>query len=165
MATHGGDGHKMKLEAAHSTGRLAGFATALVLALALGAPAWASGSTIEGTATLAPIGTGSYLLSVTNTGTDEIKAVIFGGENLSNFASSPALSCSESLGHATCGGTIEPSASAQVCYSGPAVEQVQLNFTVDVQVSSAPAGAGFHACHRWWRRKRRGWGLRNRRWR
>ena len=65
--------------------RLAGFIAGGAVLLALAVPAWASATTIEGTATLAPIGTGSYLLTVTNTGTGEIKAVIFGGENLSDF--------------------------------------------------------------------------------
>ncbi|HEY5052167.1 MAG TPA: hypothetical protein VII45_02040 [Solirubrobacterales bacterium] len=120
-------------------GRIAGVAAvlAVVLALAVAAPAWATPS---GTATLAPIGTGSYLLTIQNTGADEIKSLsaVGSSEGFSNF--DPA-GCIPAGGGFICVVSIAPGASTQICYSGPAVTQVSLEITVHVPVTSAPAVA------------------------
>jgi hypothetical protein len=56
-----------------SWGRLGGGVIAVGLALAVAAPSWAA----SGTATLAPIGTGSYLLTVTNTSSAPVTGFVF----------------------------------------------------------------------------------------
>jgi hypothetical protein len=94
-----------------------------VLALTIAAPAWAS---TGATATLAPIGTGSYLLTVTNTGSEPITGFIGGaGETPAptNIVPSPACSYGNTPVDAsiTCTITIAPGASAQMCYTGNAL--------------------------------------------
>ena len=147
MVTDGEQDRKMTVDVARSAsrrgGQTAGILAAViaVLLLAFAAQAWATGTT-EATATLAPIGTGSYLLTVTNTGTEEIGAFSFGGENLSNFASTPGFPCVDTNGSTICGGSyIAPKAAVQVCYSGPAVGEVKLGLTIPVKVSNVPAVA------------------------
>jgi hypothetical protein len=117
-------------------GRFAGLVAGISVVLALAAPAWASGTT-EATATLAPIGTGSYLLTIKNTGSEEIGGFFINGENLTNIA--PAGTCGSLGSSAACTYPIAPGASAQICYSGPSVETVVLGGTIPVHVSSAPA--------------------------
>jgi hypothetical protein len=102
--------------------RILGGVAAVVLVLTLAAPAWAGYSA---TATLAPIGTGSYLLTVTNTGSEPITG-FFAGEGeepATNIVPSPACHYGNSpaIGTITCTVAIAPGASAQMCYTGKAL--------------------------------------------
>jgi PASTA domain len=105
--------------------RALGGVAAVVLALTVAAPAWASYSA---SATLAPIGTGSHLLTVTNTGSETITGFFAsaGEEPVpSNIVPSPACHYGNTPANATitCTITIAPGASAQMCYTGkPLVE-------------------------------------------
>jgi|SRR5271165_7308746 len=106
------------------TWRILGGVAAVVLLLAVAAPAWASHSA---TATLAPIGTGSYLLTVTNTGSEPITE-FFAGEGeepATNIVPSPACHYGNTpaVGTITCTIAIAPGASAQMCYTGKALAE------------------------------------------
>jgi hypothetical protein len=109
------------------TWRILGGVAAVVLVLTVAAPAWAGYSA---TATLAPIGTGSYLLTVTNTGSAPITGFFAGaGEEppATNIVPSPACHYGNTpaVGTITCTIAIAPGASAQMCYTGKAlVEEV-----------------------------------------
>jgi hypothetical protein len=108
-----------------SRGRIVGGLAALGLALTLAAPAAAAPSA---TATLAPIGTGAYLLTVTNTGSEPITKFIgsAGEEPIpSNFApSSCGYSRAPFNAAITCTIAIAPGASGQMCYTGKAMVEV-----------------------------------------
>jgi hypothetical protein len=100
-------------------GRIVGFVAGVVLALALAAPAWAASAT----ATLAPIGTGSYLLTVTNTGSETINGfVVAAGEEPvpTNIVPNPACKYGNSPVSASinCTVTVAPGGSTQMCYTG-----------------------------------------------
>ena len=115
-------------------GRIAGLVAAATVALSLAsvAPAWATGPT----ATLAPIGTGSYLLTIT-TGAEKLEHDLgLVGENLTNF--DPA-GCSPQTGGVICTFELPAMTSKQICYSGSAVTEVQFNLIEDVNPASAPA--------------------------
>jgi hypothetical protein len=88
------------------------------LALTFASPAWA---TPTATATLAPIGTGStgsYLVTVTNTGSETIELFIVGAEATSFVpASCNTLTVG---GGITCPSSLATGATAQLCYTGPA---------------------------------------------
>jgi|GEM_PF-3496706 len=112
--THGGK---------RSAWRALGGVAAVALALTVAAPAWAGYSA---TATLAPIGTGSYLLTVTNTGSEPIGGFIgSAGETPvpMNIVPSPACHYGNSpvVASITCTITIALGASAQMCYTGNAL--------------------------------------------
>lgn len=117
-------------------GRIATVAAALaMMALVVAPSAWA---TVNGTATLAPIGTGSYLLTIQNTGDQEVRTISGSGsgEGFTNFDPSGCIALGGGFG---CAVTIAPGASMQLCYSGPAVTQVTLEVNLaHVPVTSAP---------------------------
>jgi hypothetical protein len=101
---------------------LAGVAAGM-LALTLASPAWAGTSA---TATLAPIGSGSYLLTVTNTGSETITGFIASaGEEPAPSNIVPSAGChygnTPVTASISCTLTIAPGASAQMCYSGKAL--------------------------------------------
>jgi PASTA domain len=132
----------MSIDVAGSRGRRSGgiavlvTTAALALSLASVAPAWASGPS----ATLAPIGTGSYLLTVT-TGAEKLEHGLFlVGQNLTNFAAAKGT-CSPASEGAFCEFLLPPMTSEQICYSGAAVTEVKFNLIEDVNPSSAPAVA------------------------
>ena len=124
--------------AGRKRGRIAGLVITATLALSLVsvAPAWATGPT----ATLAPIGTGSYLLTVT-TGAEKLEHDLgLVGENLTNFALTEGT-CLPQTGGAICEFKLPAMTSKQICYSGAAVTEVQFNLIEDVTPSSASAVA------------------------
>jgi hypothetical protein len=162
-------GHDMSNSTTRSAGRtslrqrgrrwlLAG-AAASALALTIAAPAWAGPSA---TATLAPIGTGSYLLTVTNTGTEPLTGFFAGAGNeppATNVVPSPACSYGNTpaVGTITCTIAIAPGASVQMCYTGKALveelpgdglilqpETGPVTLTMSTAVASCPV-AGFKA--------------------
>jgi hypothetical protein len=113
-------------------------ALALTIALVL-APS--AGAAVSGTATLAPIGTGNYLLTVQNTGDQEVRTLSASGsgEGFTNFDPSGCIALGGGFG---CVVSIAPAASMQICYSGPAVMGVTLEVNLaHVPVTSAPAVA------------------------
>jgi PASTA domain len=130
----------MSTDVGTSAGRRRGRVTVLIitatlaLSLASVAPAWASGPS----ATLAPIGTGSYLLTVT-TGAEKLEHGLFlVGQGLTNFAAAKGV-CSPASEGAFCEFLLPPMTSEQICYSGAAVTEVKFNLIEDVNPSSAPA--------------------------
>ena len=132
----------MRIDVAPSIGRrrarIAGVVAALTVVLAVAVPAWASGAT-EPSATLAPIGTGSYLLTIT-AGAEKVTSLGLVGENITNVA--PAGICAPQTDGVICGfAAVLPMTSMQFCYSGPAVTEVAFNLIEQVKVSSVPAVA------------------------
>jgi PASTA domain len=98
---------------------------AVTTVAALGAAASASAA-VSFTATVAPIGTGSYLLSVQNTGSEAITSVVFtAGEKPTNIVPSSCM-----LGNApvvesiSCDVNVAPGGTLQICYTGAAVEEL-----------------------------------------
>ena len=127
--------------AARRRGRFAGLVITATLALSLASvvPAWASGPT----ATLAPIGTGSYLLTVT-TGAEKLEHDLgLIGENLTNFALTEGTCFPQPLG-ALCEFKLPAMTSKQICYSGGALTDVEFNL---IEVVTPRA-------HRRWRHAR-----------
>lgn len=94
-------------------GAASGFA-AVVAALAVASPAFA---TTDATVSAAPIGTGSYLVTVTNTGTDPITRFEIFAPSATNLAPS---TCGPGAlaGTTACTVTIAPGGTAQLCYTG-----------------------------------------------
>lgn len=114
--------------------RIAGIATilAVIAALAIAPSALASA-----TATVARIGTGSYLVTVTNTGTEAITLFAIASNN--GFVAGSEGFVSASVVPTTCtagapiAGTIgcpgiPAGGSQQVCYTGPAATNVSILF-------------------------------------
>jgi len=103
-------------------GGAVGIVASVALALAVAAPAWA---TVSATATLAPIGSGSYLVTVTNTGSEAITGfvVIPTGFIATNIVPSPTCQSVSSIviRWITCTVTVAPAASTQMCYTGDAL--------------------------------------------
>jgi hypothetical protein len=96
--------------------------SALVLALTLAAPVSANASV---NATVAPLGTGSYLVTLTNSGPGAISGFVLGvGEEpkATNIVPSPACSYGNTpvVGSLSCNIAVASGASAQVCYTGHA---------------------------------------------
>ena len=94
--------------------RAASSVAAVVAALAVASPAFATtGATISA----APIGTGSYLVTITNTGTDPISRFDIFAPSATNLAPS---TCGPGAlaGTTACTGTIAPGGTAQLCYTG-----------------------------------------------
>jgi PASTA domain-containing protein len=117
-------------------GRITGLAIIATVALSLASVA--SASAAGPTATLAPIGTGSYLLTVT-TGSEKLEHGLFlVGQNLTNFAVAKGT-CSPAAEGAFCEFLLPPVTSEQICYSGGPVTEVKFNLTEDATPSSAPA--------------------------
>jgi hypothetical protein len=133
-----------------SMSRALGGVAAVVLALTLAAPAWASNSA---SSTLAPIGTGSFLLTVTNTGSEPIAGfVASAGETPAptNIVPSPACHYGNTpvVASITCTVTIAPGASTQMCYTGNAISEalpgaalILLPQAGSVSLTTAPAVA------------------------
>jgi len=104
-------------------GGVGGALGAVVLALGLASPAWAGSAA---TATLAPIGTGSYLLTVKNISTGPVSGFFTGVQALPKAAVAPAPACKigtninpiEVDAALICNLTIAAGASVQVCYTG-----------------------------------------------
>lgn len=99
---------------------------AVLLALTIAAPAWASS---VATATLAPIGTGSYLLTLTNTSSQTITGfVVAAGSEPSATNIVPSPACSLGTNNTPiliedaviCNVAVAPGASTRVCYTGHA---------------------------------------------
>jgi hypothetical protein len=108
-------------------------------ALAIAPSAWA---TVSGTATLAPIGTGSYLLTVTNTGDEAVGAVGLPGNESTKNAVSSSGQCIPFVGSLLCTVELPPAKSAQICYSGTTVTEVVFStLLTHVPVTSAPAAS------------------------
>ena len=127
--------------------RVWGATLATVLAIALTIVPAASAETIptaSAVATVAPIdsaATGNYLLTVTNTGEQQIQFFIFSGGN--GAAISPGT-CSYNqpvAGAIGCPG-IAPKSSLQVCYTGESASQVTPFFPEASVVPFAPALVG-----------------------
>jgi hypothetical protein len=101
---------------------ICGVLLVVALTLIVAAPAMAEG----GTATLAPIGTGSYVVTVTNTSSETLGGFVFtAGEKPTNIVPSPACKfgntpVAESI---NCTISLAPGASAQMCYTGLAVTE------------------------------------------
>jgi len=120
--TMGSDGRRSRN--ASRRGGAAGALAAVVLALAFAAPAWAGSAA---TATLAPIGTGSYLLTVTNISPAPLSGFFAAVQTPFTAGVAPAPACK--IGQNTspievdsaliCNVTIAAGASIQVCYTGP----------------------------------------------
>jgi hypothetical protein len=142
-----------------STWRALGGVAGVAVALTVAAPAWASYSA---SATLAPIGTGSYLLTVTNTGSEPITGFIgAAGEEPAPTDIVPSPAChygnTPVTGSITCTVAIAPGASVQMCYTGKALVEeltgaalILLPESGSVTLTTAPAVAscplpGFNA--------------------
>jgi hypothetical protein len=111
------------------------------VALALGVPATSSAVTYTGTATLAPIATGSYLLTVTNTGVEMpagFAAIAIGGsKNVVSDAGCSGTILSDSI---TCANAFGAGAVIHACYSGSPVTSVLPGaYPPEIAVTSAPA--------------------------
>jgi hypothetical protein len=122
---------------------VAGVVAAVVLALTVAVSASAY---TTGTATLAPVGAGSYELTVTNTGTETITSfLVVGGHGYpipTNIVPSPACGSDEggyTPGSILCRIAIAPGASTQMCYTGGASPEVDLDTVEIVKVAAAPA--------------------------
>jgi hypothetical protein len=108
----------------------AGVLASFALTLALATPAWATASA---TGTLAPIGSGSYLLTVTNTGPEAITSFAVSAREPSvptNIVPRPACFGNDPTSSSIkCNLTIAPGAMTQMCYTGQALtEPVQGSF-------------------------------------
>jgi hypothetical protein len=111
---------------ARTARRATGVLAAVALLLTVAAPAWAGTSA---TATLAPIGTGSYLLTVTNTGSEAFGGFVVGaGEEPvpTNIVPSPACKFGNTPVAASinCTITVAPGTSTQMCYTGHALGEL-----------------------------------------
>jgi len=97
-------------------------AASLALTLATATPASAS---VSASATLAPIVPGSYLLTVTNTGSEPFSSIVIVPEGFAVSAVVPASACQVTdytlVQLLTCAIEVAPAASAQVCYTGNAL--------------------------------------------
>jgi hypothetical protein len=146
-------------------GGIIGIVVVSVVALMVATPARA---VTTATPTLAPIGSGSYLLTLTNSGSETITNFdVPAGQNLTNAVPSPACNTSALSGAIFCEITLVPGASTQVCYTGPAATQVVLNGYYPVNIpglsaavascplpdfttgSSSGSGSGGKGAHAW----------------
>lgn len=121
-----------------------GALAAVVLALTVAAPAWGANPTA--TATLAPIGTGSYVLTVTNTGPEALSDfIVDSGEEspATNVVPSPACVVSSvpfGPGSIVCTVAIAPGASAEMCYTGHALEGLFPGESVLIETATGNKG-------------------------
>lgn len=129
--------------------RIAGVLAVVAITLAIAAPARAS---LGATATLAPIGTGSYLLTLTNTGstTFEIFGVEAGESPMpTNIVPNTCRFGIPLAGVVGCTAPVAPGAMTQMCYTGAAAAGVELSgYPVTVSTSAAVASCplpGFNA--------------------
>src|ERR1035437_4977105 len=120
-----------------AVGRIVGGMLAVGFALTVSVPAWAA----SGAATLAPLESGSYVLTVTNTGPEALMGFVFTvGENPTDIVPSPACKfgntpVSESI---NCTIALAPGASAKVCYTGHAVAEALPGSPATVLLLSPP---------------------------
>jgi hypothetical protein len=122
-------------------GGTVGVVVGAVAALVLAAPAWAFPTA---TTTLAPVGSGSYLLTLTNSGSETItNFYVTTGQSPTNVVPSPACNSTAVSEAVYCAVTLAPGASTQMCYTGPAATQVVLNgyYTVGIYGLSAAVGS------------------------
>ncbi len=115
---------------------MAGVVACVLLALAGAAPVWAS---VSATVALAPVGAGSYLLALTNTGSETITgfAVIGAGQDPTDITPSPACARGVLSGAILCHVTVAPGASTQICYSGSPAGAVEVGeYQVDIPALS-----------------------------
>jgi hypothetical protein len=110
----------------------------LALALTVVAPAAAAPGA---TATLAPIGTGYYLVTLTNVGPGTISGfVVSMGAEPTNIA--PSRTCVDlpDAGEIWCTLTLAPGASTQMCYSGRPLQELVALFVGGVRETVASIG-------------------------
>jgi hypothetical protein len=154
LATKGADVHTRSTDntqnnansprSARWHGASVGALAAVLLAFVIAAPAPAANLTA--TATLAPIGTGSYVLTVTNTSPEAFTDfVVDSGEAspATNVVPSPACVVSTipfGAGSIVCTIAIAPGASAQMCYTGNALETLFPGESVLVETASGNKG-------------------------
>lgn len=106
-----------------------GVVACAALALTVPAPAWAS---LSATGTLAPIGSGSHLLTVTNTGSEAMASfAVSVGEKEADVATNivPRPACEfgvPTTNAIQCTVAIAPGAKTQMCYTGPALGELVL---------------------------------------
>jgi hypothetical protein len=120
---------------------------AVVLALAFAAPALASPTA---TATVAPIGTGSYLLTVTNVSSGPITGFVVPANAVSTGAVAPTPACKIGTnttpivieGAVICNVNVAPGASTQVCYAGQAPSTIIPNGESAMQLLLVGANLG-----------------------
>jgi hypothetical protein len=109
--------------------RTVGAVASVALALTVTSPAWAS---LSATGTQAPIGSRSHLLTVTNTGSEVITSfAVEVGEGFSGVATNvvPHPACefgTPASSSIQCTVTIAPGAMTQMCYTGPALGELDL---------------------------------------
>jgi hypothetical protein len=110
-------------------GAAVGAVASVALALIVTSPAWAS---LSATGTQAPIGSGSHLLTVTNTGSEAITSfAVEVGEGFSGVATNivPHPACefgAPSSSSIQCTVTIAPGSMTRMCYTGPALGELDL---------------------------------------
>jgi hypothetical protein len=106
-----------------------GVVASVALALIVTSPAWAS---LSATGMQAPIGSGSHLLTVTNTGSEAITSFsVEVGESFSGVATNvvPHPACefgTPASSSIQCTITIAPGAMTRMCYTGPALGELDL---------------------------------------
>lgn len=108
---------------AYKRSGVSGVLAAITLALAFAVPASASPAA---TATVAPIGTGSYLLTLTNVSSGPLSGFVIpaGAAATANVAPAPACRVGTNVSPiiienaVICTVTVAPGASTQVCYTG-----------------------------------------------
>jgi hypothetical protein len=108
---------------AYKRSGVSGVLAAIVLALAFAVPASASPAA---TATLAPIGTGSYLLTLTNVSSGPLSGFVIPASAAATANVAPAPACRVGTNASPiiienaviCTVTVAPGASTQVCYTG-----------------------------------------------
>lgn len=109
--------------------RAVGAVASVALALTVTSTAWAS---LSATGTQAPIGSGSHLLTVTNTGSEVITSfAVEVGEGFSGVATNlvPHPACefgTPASSSIQCTVTIAPGAMTRMCYTGPALGELDL---------------------------------------
>lgn len=156
MALHQGRSENRSIDRRLSRDRLAGLIAsgATMLALAVAAPAWAVG-TGSATATVAPIGsasaTSSYLVTVNNTGSENITALLIGVSQEGLVGSSIVPSdCQDNVpvaGAIGCPGIVA-GASEQLCYTGPPAVNISATFPEAPLLYNQPTttAAGVASC-------------------
>ncbi len=119
-----------------STARCRGLGVLAAVALVLALPA-AAPAAMSSTATLAPIGSASYLLTVTNTGTETIGGLLVEAPNAAGVVSDGG--CLLLVGGFICDTPIPVGASLRACYNGSAPTSVRPGGGAHVPPTDAPA--------------------------
>jgi hypothetical protein len=109
-----------------------------------------SASAASFTAVVAPIGTGSYVLSVQNIGPEPITSVVFSaGEKPTNIVpSSCKFGNTPVINSISCAVNVPSGGDLQVCYTGEAVEELVpgANLLVNSTFGPASSGPGVSSC-------------------